>query len=64
MMGGETYSTDGPACPYCGKVHEPDDGYFYSEDYTEQECYNCEKTFHVEVYIRHSWTCKKMEDDE
>ena len=51
MICEETYSHEGPKCPYCGKQFTADEGYFYDEqNYTEQECYSCEKVFDVEVY--------------
>lgn len=60
----ETYSTDGPICPYCKKLHKPDDGYFYSEDFDEQTCYSCNKDFNVSVYVSHSWTCTPKEKND
>lgn len=57
-MSDETYSTDGPVCPYCGKLHKPDEGFFYNEDYSEQQCWQCDRVFSVRVYISHSWTCE------
>lgn len=54
---GESYSTDGPECPACGFTFTPDDGAYYSDNYTEDECPDCKAKFTVEVYHSTSWTC-------
>jgi hypothetical protein len=55
----ETYSTDGPICPYCAHMHSAsDDPELYSETMDAMECAGCGDEFRVSVYIRHSWTCE------
>jgi transposase-like protein len=54
----ETYSTEGPKCPHCGRQFTADDPiYFDEQGYTEEECDDCGKSFDVEVYNCTSWTC-------
>lgn len=54
----ETYSKEGPKCPYCGFQCTADEAFFYDEQrFTEYECTDCEKTFDVEVCVSVSWTC-------
>lgn len=61
-IGGYTYSTSGPECPYCGRQYTPDEAYYYDEsNFTEQECDGCEKTFKVEVCNSTSWTCRPID---
>jgi len=58
MVCEETYSNEGPQCPYCGNQFTADEGYFYDEqNFTEQLCHACQKVFDVEVFISTSWTC-------
>ncbi len=58
-----TYSHEGPECPHCGRKWVPDDpGYYDADNYTEQKCDECEKTFAVEVYHSTSWTCDAIEE--
>lgn len=57
----ETYSTDGPICPHCGRQYCADEGHYFDEqNYTEQECDECGTTFAVRVYTSTSWTCAPM----
>lgn len=58
----ETYSNDGPVCPYCGHKHEMDGGYFYDESLTEFDCDRCGREVSVSVFNSWSWTCTPMED--
>ena len=54
----ETYSNEGPKCPYCGRQYIPDEGYYFDEqNYDEETCADCEKTFNVSVHHSTSWTC-------
>lgn len=57
----DTYSTDGPICPYCKEEHTPDEGYYYDEMMTEFECGFCGEEFNIQVYTRTSWTCSAKE---
>ena len=54
----ETYSTEGPQCPYCGRQYTADESGYYDENYTSQECDECGNTFSVQVYTSTSWTCE------
>jgi len=57
----ETYSDEGPQCPYCGRQYTADEpGYFDEMNYTEEICDECEKKFTVSVYTSTSWTCDVM----
>lgn len=54
----ETYSTEGPQCPYCGRQYVADEPDYYDEErYTEETCDECNKTFDVEVDTSTSWVC-------
>jgi hypothetical protein len=62
MICEETYSREGPQCPYCGNQYTADEpGYYDEMRYTEETCFACEKTFDVEVSILTSWTCTSRE---
>jgi DNA-directed RNA polymerase subunit RPC12/RpoP len=58
----ETYSNAGAECPYCGHMHHPSDsdGALYDESTCEYECGDCLRTFQLQVYVSHSWTCKTI----
>ena len=58
----ETYSNDGPICPYCGHKHEPDGGFFYDESLTEFDCDRCGREVAVSVFNSWSWTCEPTEN--
>lgn len=61
----ETYSTDGPECPHCGRQWTPDEPHYYDEsNYREQECDQCGKTFDVSVAVVTSWTCEGRADEQ
>jgi C4-type Zn-finger protein len=54
----ETYESEGPKCPYCGRQYTADeDSYFDEINYTEEVCDNCERAFDVSVYTSTTWTC-------
>ena len=55
----DTYSTEGPKCPYCEHQHVPDDPFYYDEYLTEMECGKCERTFCVQVEHSTSWTANE-----
>lgn len=59
----DTYSTEGPQCPYCERQYTADDaGYYDEQNYTEETCDECGKTFDVEVYHSVSWSCYTREE--
>ena len=60
---GDTYSDEGPQCPYCGCQITADEPHYYDEcNYEEDECPSCEKTFKVTVCQSVDWSCERMED--
>lgn len=63
-MAEETYSTDGPECPYCGHQHKPseDPSHYYNESNDTSTCESCDKDFTMSIYISHSWTCEPFDD--
>ena len=62
-MAEDTYETEGPKCPYCGRQYTADEGYYYDEMcYTEETCDECDKTFDVSVYTQTTWTCSARND--
>lgn len=59
---GETYSTEGPQCPYCERQFTADDpGYFDENNYNQERCDQCNKLFTVSVETTTSWTCEPTE---
>jgi transposase-like protein len=60
----ETYSTDGPECPYCGHQHQPseDPAHYYNEGNDSSTCESCDKDFEMSIHVSHSWTCKPFDD--
>jgi transposase-like protein len=62
-MAEQTYSEEGPQCPYCERQYTADDGGYYDvSNYTEEICDQCGKKFSVEVHISTSWTCEPIVD--
>ena len=60
-MDDNTYSTEGPQCPYCKRQYTADEpGYYDVMNYTSEDCDNCGKTFAVSVYTDTSWTCSTV----
>ena len=60
MSENETYSTEGPKCPFCGNEFTPDEAHYFDEmRYTSETCDSCGKDFDVDVYTQTSWTCTK-----
>lgn len=55
------YSSSHVICPHCDYTITPDEGYFYSDEYTEQDCYSCGKIFSVSVYTKTTWTTRPKE---
>lgn len=61
----ETYSTEGPQCPHCGRQFTADDPSYYDEmRYKQDECDECGKPFSVSVYHSVSWTCEALPDEQ
>lgn len=59
----ETFSTDGPTCPHCGRVYTPDEPHYFDErGYTQETCDECERPFKVEVQHSVSWSCEVIDD--
>jgi ribosomal protein L37AE/L43A len=59
----ETYSTEGPQCPYCRRQYTADDPVYFDEmGYTRETCDVCSKTFKVSVFTQTSWTCEPCEE--
>lgn len=59
----ETYETEGPKCPCCGRQLTADDPAYYDEmRYTEETCDDCGAVFDVSVYTSTSWTCTERLD--
>jgi hypothetical protein len=59
-MSAETYSTDGPICPYCGTLCTPDESWFYDEMHTQFECDSCGKASDMRIYNSTSWACSTV----
>jgi len=58
-MAEDTYSIEGPQCPYCLTQFTADEPHYYDEmNYTDDECDACGKTFKVQVFHSVSWTCE------
>lgn len=54
----ETYESEGPKCPYCGRQYTADEPHYFNEmNYTEKECDDCGQTFDVRVYTETTWSC-------
>jgi transcription elongation factor Elf1 len=62
----ETYSTQGPVCPYCGHMENVSDdpSIFYDESLTEIECGECEQTYSCRLYVSHSWTSNPLSSED
>lgn len=60
----ETYSSEGPQCPYCKAQYTADEPFYYESGYTEDECDQCSKKFEVEVYIKTTWACNPIEKEK
>src|SRR6185437_13304225 len=61
MSDKRTYSEEGPQCPHCGRQFTADDGAYYQNEYTEDDCDECGKKFSVEVCQTTSWSCDVIE---
>lgn len=62
-MTDDTHSDEGPKCPYCGRQYTADEPHYFSEqNYTEETCDQCDKTFDVDVWHSVSWSCTARDD--
>jgi hypothetical protein len=63
-MAEDTYSSEGPQCPYCGRQFTADEGHYFDEsNYTEDDCDECGKKFSVSVHTSVAWACTPIDDD-
>jgi hypothetical protein len=60
----ETFSSEGPQCPYCECQITADESFYYDSSYDEEECPHCGKTFKVMVNTETTWDCHKGEPTE
>jgi transposase-like protein len=60
----ETFSSEGPQCPYCGHTQRADEPGFYADDYEHDTCPKCGKEYEVSVYSTTNWTCSPIEGAE
>ena len=63
MIMRETYESEGPKCPCCGRQYTADESFYYDEmRYTEETCDDCGVTFDVSVYTSVTWTCTERDE--
>lgn len=61
----ETFSTEGPQCPYCERQFTADESFYYDEGrYDQEECDNCGHKFKVNVCNSTTWSCEAIADKE
>jgi tRNA(Ile2) C34 agmatinyltransferase TiaS len=63
-MAEETYSAEGPQCPYCGRQFTADGPHYYSDDYEQDECDECGGKFAVTVHTTVAWSCEPIDAPE
>jgi hypothetical protein len=64
-MARETYSSEGPQCPYCDRQYTADEPHYYDETgYTEDECDSCGGKFTVCVHVSVAWSCEPIIHEE
>lgn len=57
-MTDDTYESEGPKCPHCGRQFTADEPHYFDEsNYSEDECDSCGKAFKVEVCVSVAWRC-------
>ena len=60
----DTWSSEGPQCPHCGRQFTADDPFYYDEQcYTEQECDECGSVFDVSVEVTVAWACSERVEE-
>lgn len=61
----ETWSSEGPKCPYCDRQFTADEPFYYDEmNYTQETCDECGSKFEVRVEATVAWACDPIEDDD
>jgi transposase-like protein len=63
-MANDTYSGEGPQCPFCKRQYVADaDGWWYDKNNFADgyKCDECGNTFDVEVEINITWSCTRQE---
>lgn len=53
----ETYSTEGPKCPFCGRQYTADEAFYFDPTYVREDCDECGEPFTVDVENETVWTC-------
>lgn len=57
-MSEETYESEGPKCPHCGRQYTADEPHYFDEqNFTEMDCDECGQAFEVQVFISTNWLC-------
>lgn len=61
----ETYSSEGPQCPHCGRQYTADEAFYFDDkNYTRETCDECNRPFTVSVDHHTSWRCEAVEAQE
>lgn len=61
----DSYSHEGPRCPYCDYQITADEPFYYDEySYNEDTCESCGKTFTVSVEASVMWSCYTKDEDD
>jgi transcription elongation factor Elf1 len=62
-MAEETYESEGPKCPHCGRQYTADEPHYFDEmSFTEMDCDQCGEHFEVEVHTTTNWLCTVSEE--
>ena len=62
----EEWSDEGAICPYCGCLHDPNDGDYelYDDCLDEYTCHCCGRKFKVSLHTRYSWETSTLDEDD
>lgn len=62
----DTYMTDDPICPNCGKIIYDwyDLNFNHNNDTVEITCEGCEKDFKITIYVSTRFVTKNTEEEE
>lgn len=61
----EDESGGGPKCPYCGyQITADGTHYFYEDQYDEETCCGCGKTYDVEVCFSVRWATNTRDGED